>query len=279
MPALKKDGTFSQVPLDSTSASIWIREVLVSYGVHRDDVKVLASHSMKTTTLSWMAKWGANELHRQLLGYHVPSQQQSMLIYSRDAMSGPLRALNQCIDQIRAGLFRPDCTRSGYFAPTTKPAVQTLEEPVAVVITSDSMQQEELLSVVGDATEEVVDAGMSNQGDIACRRDDKQRDQPADLSSSSSDSEVSSQDSQAALDLDETFAAEVTGIKPAPAGAPGQRIFQHKRSGMLHVRHGLDSLHLLCSRPLTKSYHRVTTVTFSWARCSLCFSRAPGTDS
>ena len=52
---------------------IWIREVLVSYGVHRDDVKVLASHSMKTTTLSWMAKWGANKLHRQLLGYHVPS--------------------------------------------------------------------------------------------------------------------------------------------------------------------------------------------------------------
>jgi len=162
MPALKKNVTFSQVPLDSTSASIRIREVLVSYGVHHDDVKVLASHSMRTPTLSWN------------------------------------------------------------FASSTKPAVQTLEETVAVVITKDSMQQEESLSVKGDVTEEGGDASMSNQGDFACRRDDKQRDQPADSSGSSSDSEVSSQDSQAALDRDETFAAGVTGIKPAPAGAPCQ---------------------------------------------------------
>ena len=44
-----------------------------------------------------------------LLLHHPPTP------YSRDALSGPIRQLEQMLQQIREGSFLPDATRSGYF--------------------------------------------------------------------------------------------------------------------------------------------------------------------
>ena len=81
-------------------------------GIHRD--KLPAAHSMKATTLSFLAKYGASEADRLVLGHHADTSG-SLAVYSRDLQAKPLRALDQCLDAIRRKVFLPDVSRSGYF--------------------------------------------------------------------------------------------------------------------------------------------------------------------
>ena len=62
------------------------------------------------------AKFGIEGSVRRLLGYHSHSKDQSVLTYSRDAMSLPMRRLVNVIEAVRQEQFFPDRTRSGYFA-------------------------------------------------------------------------------------------------------------------------------------------------------------------
>ena len=52
---------------------------------------------------------------RRALGYHQASSDVSVQTHSRDAMSGPLRSMQQVLDAIVNGELFPDQTRSGYF--------------------------------------------------------------------------------------------------------------------------------------------------------------------
>ena len=60
----------------------------------------------------------------------------SDLAYSRDALSGPIRQLEQMLQQIREGSFLPDATRSGYFVrenvSEAGPSWSMVSEPPAV---------------------------------------------------------------------------------------------------------------------------------------------------
>ncbi|CAE7884788.1 unnamed protein product, partial [Symbiodinium microadriaticum] len=69
---------------------------------------------MKATTLSFLAKYGASEADRLVLGHHADTSG-SLAVYSRDLQAKPLRALDQCLDAIRRKVFLPDVSRSGYF--------------------------------------------------------------------------------------------------------------------------------------------------------------------
>ena len=71
------------------------------------------SHSCKATALSWLAKAGAKMEHRRLLGGHAKPGEKVPLVYSRDALAGPLRTLENVISAIVRGHFAPDKTRSG----------------------------------------------------------------------------------------------------------------------------------------------------------------------
>ena len=51
---------------------------------------------------------------RRILGMHTTPGEQTPLVYSRDALSGPLRDMQSVIDEVASGVFRPDETRSGY---------------------------------------------------------------------------------------------------------------------------------------------------------------------
>ena len=57
-----------------------------------------------------------------MLGYRNLGVNQTTLVYSRDALSGPLRALCALLHQVRSGQFDPDNTRSGRW---TEPALET----------------------------------------------------------------------------------------------------------------------------------------------------------
>ena len=72
----------------------------------------VSSHSMKSTMLSFLAKRGVDKPDRLLLGYHT-SPFTMGLTYSRDGMARPLQILMNMLEEIRKGLFLPDCTPSG----------------------------------------------------------------------------------------------------------------------------------------------------------------------
>ncbi len=95
------------------AAADWMRKILLHWGFQRAQVDRLGTHSCKTTTLSWLSKFGESVEIRSQLGY--PQTQGSALIYSRDAMAGPIRRLQFVLAQIRCRRFMPDQSRSGYF--------------------------------------------------------------------------------------------------------------------------------------------------------------------
>ena len=115
MPAPLLDGKWSDRPLSARETKKWLTEILLN---HDNDTELdhLGSHVGKVTLLAWMSKIGANTVTRRYLGYHVESNDNSMLTYSRDAASGPLRELENMISAVRCLAFFPDSTRSGYMS-------------------------------------------------------------------------------------------------------------------------------------------------------------------
>ena len=107
-------GGWSKVPLPASSVGDWLRSLLK---VEERGPRRVATHSCKSTILSMCAKFGIEGVHRRMLGYHSHSKDQSLLVYSRDAMALPLRKMVTMIECVRASKFFPDKTRSGYFAP------------------------------------------------------------------------------------------------------------------------------------------------------------------
>ena len=122
LPAPNDGGTWANVPLSAMSAGIWLRSLL--QGVEGPAVESIGTHSMKSTTLSWCAKFGIDASVRRALGYHTCSADRSVNIYARDAMSTPLRELQKVINSIVNKEFFPDETRSGFFKSSDSRNVQ-----------------------------------------------------------------------------------------------------------------------------------------------------------
>ncbi|CAL1139205.1 unnamed protein product [Cladocopium goreaui] len=112
---LEKVVMAERTPLGAGEGADWLRQLLQVSGIPSGSMGNIGTHSLKATTLSWMAKFGAPISIRQHLGYHMPSADKMALLYSRDASAGPIRKLEECLAEIRAKSFLPDATRSGYF--------------------------------------------------------------------------------------------------------------------------------------------------------------------
>ncbi|CAL1135610.1 unnamed protein product, partial [Cladocopium goreaui] len=112
---LEKVVMADRTPLGAGEGADWLRQLLQVSGIPSGSMGNIGTHSLKATTLSWMAKFGAPISIRQHLGYHMPSADKMALLYSRDASAGPIRKLEECLAEIRAKSFVPDATRSGYF--------------------------------------------------------------------------------------------------------------------------------------------------------------------
>ena len=109
-------GTFMTRGLKSNEVSSLLRQFV---GVpdpepgHTDPC--ISSHSLKSTVLSWCARFGLSPSTRSLLGRHVSSLHQTFAIYSRDLACAPVAELQKVIDEIHAGRFSPDSQRSEFF--------------------------------------------------------------------------------------------------------------------------------------------------------------------
>ena len=124
LPARTRNG-WHTLPLTAEAGTQWLRTLLQVRGDPPIRCGELGTHSLKTTCLSWLAKWGTDADTRRLMGYHVADRFSTMLIYGRDNTSAGLRELQTTIDAVKVGDFLPDRTRSGMFAN----ALATKEAP------------------------------------------------------------------------------------------------------------------------------------------------------
>ena len=120
LPSPQMGGGWSMMPLSVGAAADWLRSLVKVESTSKDR---LATHSCKATMLSVSAKFGLDHATRRLLGYHSSGRDQSLLTYSRDAMSAPLRKLVTVITAVRTG--NPDEEEAvvselvGHWAPPT----------------------------------------------------------------------------------------------------------------------------------------------------------------
>lgn len=133
LPAPNKDGKWGHRSVTTDEATKWLLELMKPHGGDLDNV---SSHSLKATTLSWLAKAGCDPHHRTILGHHS-SGKGSLEVYSRDMLSAPLRTLEEVLRQIRIGALHPDLTRSGHIQQPSKPDCK--DDPIK----SPSKQPEE----------------------------------------------------------------------------------------------------------------------------------------
>ena len=124
LPSPQMGGGWSMMPLSVGAAADWLRSLVKVESTSKDR---LATHSCKATMLSMAAKFGLDHATRRLLGYHSSGRDQSLLTYSRDAMSAPRRKLVTVITAVREQKVFPDATRSGYFPPDELPVGASLE--------------------------------------------------------------------------------------------------------------------------------------------------------
>lgn len=134
LPALDKDLKWLNVSYTTPEFAAAVRTTLIRCGFSADDLVNIGAHSLKSTCLSWLAKFGAPRDERRLLGYHAVPGDKSLDSYSRDTLAGPLRTLCKMLGAIRAGTFDPDETRSGTF---TSAAPAPPGPPVAPLALAD----------------------------------------------------------------------------------------------------------------------------------------------
>ena len=112
-PSLGPLGFRTGTVIGTTELMSHVRRLLRATGAPQHLLESKTSHSLKATCLSWAAKAGLPVSTRRILGGHAQPGDVSVLEYSRDAMSAPLKALDGVLEQIRNGHFDPDKTRSG----------------------------------------------------------------------------------------------------------------------------------------------------------------------
>ena len=114
MPEILASGEFGAGRMRTTDANALLRSLV--QGIEGADPGSYGTHSGKATLLSWVAKAGLPRSHRKLLGGHVDIADRTMVVYSRDALAEPVRALQELLRKVRSGEFKPDATRSGRWA-------------------------------------------------------------------------------------------------------------------------------------------------------------------
>ena len=121
MPAPDQRGIPTVRSLEADEAGAWIRLLLFNSTDQLKDRRV-SSHSCKCTCISFATKYGASPDELLLLGYHTGDFKMP-LTYGRDAAAPTLLLLERVFKDIRRGVFRPDCTRSGRFIQSSAKVV------------------------------------------------------------------------------------------------------------------------------------------------------------
>ena len=271
LPETKADGSWANSPSSSSTASKWLRNLLIMGGATGISEST-ASHSLKITPLAWCAMFGLSKEDRELLGHHSLGAHRSALTYSRDAQARPLRLYQKVLQSISSGSFDPDLSRSGRFITkrvrssdvnnVAKPNVSTeipdseytvcqiANIPIIddfLVVSQVVVLEDELSGVQAHINEpaenqteqpEILSSGESS-ANSKCGSDD---------SSSSSDSSVVVPENPQRARERVQLLGHLSKLKA------DDRIYVHKMSRILHFRESNSSILLKCSRPINVTY-------------------------
>ena len=98
--------------MSTGEASLFLQEFLIGSGFKPADLEGIATHSLKCTLLSYVAKGNYLPLpDRRALGHHLEAGDNSAITYSRDELSRLMVRVERMLQDIRAGDFRPDDRR------------------------------------------------------------------------------------------------------------------------------------------------------------------------
>lgn len=264
LPSLSVDGTWIDDPVNSSTASNWMKLILSKYGVPYDDLEGVSSHSCKSTALSWCAKFNMDIETRTLLGHHSLPSATTCLTYSRDAQSGPLRQYVDMLKNIRNKTFDPDLTRSGRFAKRTlgksfeevKEDGYTAGHDYDSVHCSSAAVQTSHLQAECPAVDE-----LPFFEDL-----EKEVDSTSESSSSSSGSEADSKGL-------EMLSKRKAPVVLDPVGSC-RRVC--KTSQLLHLLLSSNNSRFRCGRTVSKNYEAVDSFKESMlAVCTQCFPTVP----
>ena len=224
----------------------------------------VSSHSLKSTALSWCARYGLSPSTRSLLGRHVSSLHETFAIYSRDLACAPVAELQGVIDDIHAGKFSPDCQRSEFFKE--KPPIVAVSEPTPPVQSASH-------STLGSWSPVGVDG---QPGDTQSQPEEPQNADETESVGASSDSSSLS-DSQSSQDSSED--APLPKVKRFRPRIPADEAwFVHARSHLVHRldandQAGGDLKFLACGKRLTAAYHKCTEADAWNTLCQSCNKR------
>lgn len=247
LPAPDALGNFTSRACTSTELSQWLRCIL---GVEfRRGESNPSSHSLKATTLSWLAKLGVDKHTRLMLGHHA-THSGSLDSYSRDLLAQPLRVYQDMLARVANNSFNPDSTRSGY-----------LVDPALAGTGSAANIEEKVAN-----SEEKKDIPTS--GETVAGQEGSNEDTSSEESSSSSD-ETSSTDEEPD---ERTFKSEHTAATEAEVWKEDCLMYRHKRTKTLHLKTmGSSREHLNCGRMLSDDYIAVEKSAFmAFRKCKQC---------
>ena len=239
-------------PLTTQEAKMWMHELL---GDNMNKTAKITSHSCKCTCLSYLAKRGASFEDRLVLGYHANSMKMA-LVYSRDSAARPLALLKHVLDEIKRGVFDPDCTRSGRLKTGAIPLNQV--ESCAFNTGVQKFQSEPQVDQQVDLRSE----GSWQDGQF-----EKPNASGAELSEAGH------------ITTDSSDSSENEGPSFAPVighyliDVPDDKaLWQNSNSRMFHLSGAEHVKVLLCGRRITTGFKRHKgEVRYDSAKCKQCF--------
>ena len=269
MPSVTASGRFSEHPLDTDSATKILRELLMRAGFSWEQVCRISTHSLKTTALSWAAKYGMVREARQVLGYHIVGSA-SALHYARDEQAGPLRKLEEVYADIRSGSFVPDSTRSGYRLriknPTVWPELKQVSfeaDPPLLVATAKRSPKKQKTSeeFPFDATASIEGSPALAPSDLGPDSEDPAIDlegfvEEVEADTSTTDSQISDGDDlvdEEIADIDRFDTPLAIPIR-APVKLSGSKLYVHCIYSTVHKSHASDNRKLACGRILHEGF-------------------------
>ena len=276
LPATAPDGAWLQRSIDSAEASNWLMGLLRN----RDPSTArVTTHSLKHTALGWLSKYGIVGETQTLLAHHSTGAL-STLAYSRDALSGPLRQLEEMLKQVREGSFCPDATRSGYFARAQGSEAGASVDlgswlPISKAGSLDGLPansestHEPLPATAEGFEDDFLGVGplCSSQGKVFVDKDDAQGaddDEEAEISPTTSADGSSEETSDGASSEEKEEPASTLSLPE------GWSAIQNKKSTMLHL-YKVGQTTLKCGKWISVNFVEMEKPSAKWLQCSRCF--------
>ena len=267
LPAPNSDAFATKRPVGTDEMKKWTHMILKQRGHDMLDRRI-TSHSCKCTVLSWLAKRGDDWTDRMALGGHVTFMK-SAIVYSRDAMSRPVRVLESLLKDVRLGIFCPDETRSGRFRE------EHMELSSQQVSSSPRTRDEQGWTLLGHTTGSSLASNSDKSFELVEIADsDEEQVKQEETGNTDSDSDALTTSSSE----DEAGAAKSGAARPMrlPTVPDELKLMQHTKYKTLHLMEKQNFRVMLCGRTVIEGrYAPADSARFDTPCCHTCWKHKP----